>query len=954
LDELRFLNVRLAAGSCPTGTPPRCRAGVEPGRATFPLVITTLRDVNSRGDGQFLTTDRYDQRGHVGVKTEGDHSSQHLGPFVSGNNTFEAVSNPQFVTPDATAGWTRTIFDQLNRPIETDYYAGTTAPPPWGNNSATASSQTTYNGYSTTFADESGNSRQQTVDGAGRLIQVVEDTTSSLHLNYTTTYTYDGRDNLKQVNQSGQTRTFSYSSLGRLLSASNPETTNPTTYAYDGSGNLVSKTDARGIITRLGYDGANRLGTKQYSDGTATVTYCYGDGIPLPQTPGIAWSCGGTPPSFSKGRLTSLSGDTSQPVFSQYDELGRVRASQQTTNTAPFSFSYTHAPAGLQIETFPSGRQLTWTYDTSSRINALTGTLGSTGTTYASVSSFWPSGAAHSTSLNGVGIGLASAYDSRLRPNSLSVSASNSETLGYTWNPNGNLRQETIQLNSSTITQAFGYDPINRLISATESAGSTIWTQNFGYDAFGNRSLLASSTFIPYAGVTPQAPAPGILGQTVNGPFANNRFTGASYDNSGNVTGGAATVTPTSTATYDAENRMQTVTDSGTFLRYYYDGGGHRVLKANCSEAPCSLATASQVATYVYDANDDLAAEYGTTGPVTGTQYVFTDHLGSTRALVSTAGTFTRCYDYAPFGEPLVTGTGPRATCYTDVSSPSLAPGATSIKFTAKERDAETGLDFFGGRYFSGAQGRFTSPDPHNEGAQLLDPQSWNMYSYVGNNPLRYVDPDGRDRNVCINGQGCQEMSDEQFEIWLKRNKDLVIFNGASGKLEDRDTEKKIGSATWFDGDALRRAQNAEAFMNFFMVNQALSMASEGLGALFVGLRAGAPSRAAFQGGIRLQGAVAERIAGAQLALKGYRIVGRQVRVLTSARERIVDFVVERGGEYTAIEVKSGEAVRDAGQLSKDAAMATEGGLIKNGAGGVRTELTGQTMKLRTIEMRPF
>jgi RHS repeat-associated protein len=68
--------------------------------------------------------------------------------------------------------------------------------------------------------------------------------------------------------------------------------------------------------------------------------------------------------------------------------------------------------------------------------------------------------------------------------------------------------------------------------------------------------------------------------------------------------------------------------------------------------------------------------------------------------------------------------------------------------FTGKERDAETGLDYFGARYFSSAQGRWTSPDwstvpqpvPY---ADLTDPQTLNLYSYVRNNPLSRTDPDG-------------------------------------------------------------------------------------------------------------------------------------------------------------------------------------------------------------------
>lgn len=65
------------------------------------------------------------------------------------------------------------------------------------------------------------------------------------------------------------------------------------------------------------------------------------------------------------------------------------------------------------------------------------------------------------------------------------------------------------------------------------------------------------------------------------------------------------------------------------------------------------------------------------------------------------------------------------------------------LGFTGKERDAETGLDYFGARYFSAAQGRFTSPDPLLGSANPLDPQSWNRYTYGLNNPLRYIDPFG-------------------------------------------------------------------------------------------------------------------------------------------------------------------------------------------------------------------
>jgi RHS repeat-associated protein len=83
--------------------------------------------------------------------------------------------------------------------------------------------------------------------------------------------------------------------------------------------------------------------------------------------------------------------------------------------------------------------------------------------------------------------------------------------------------------------------------------------------------------------------------------------------------------------------------------------------------------------------------------------------------------------DYLPFGEQIAGDT------------------STTHKFTGKERDSESGLDNFGARYDSSNIGRFMSPDPDNAGANLEAPQSWNAYSYVLNNPLKYVDPTGLD-----------------------------------------------------------------------------------------------------------------------------------------------------------------------------------------------------------------
>jgi RHS repeat-associated protein len=127
---------------------------------------------------------------------------------------------------------------------------------------------------------------------------------------------------------------------------------------------------------------------------------------------------------------------------------------------------------------------------------------------------------------------------------------------------------------------------------------------------------------------------------------------------------------------------------------------------------------------------------------------VSVDHLGSTRLVTDTAQNQEICYDFLPFGELIPTGTDGRSGCYGSTATP------LTQKFTGKERDAESGLDWFDTRYFSGAQGRFTSPDQPLIDQDPSDPQSWNLFGYVRNNPLKFTDPSGQDCVYTNNGDG--------------------------------------------------------------------------------------------------------------------------------------------------------------------------------------------------------
>jgi RHS repeat-associated protein len=73
--------------------------------------------------------------------------------------------------------------------------------------------------------------------------------------------------------------------------------------------------------------------------------------------------------------------------------------------------------------------------------------------------------------------------------------------------------------------------------------------------------------------------------------------------------------------------------------------------------------------------------------------------------------------------------------------------GSNYTFLTSKERDIETGLDYFGARYYGSTQGRFTGADPALIAEkQLANPQDLNRYAYVANNPLKFIDPDGAEK----------------------------------------------------------------------------------------------------------------------------------------------------------------------------------------------------------------
>jgi RHS repeat-associated protein len=154
----------------------------------------------------------------------------------------------------------------------------------------------------------------------------------------------------------------------------------------------------------------------------------------------------------------------------------------------------------------------------------------------------------------------------------------------------------------------------------------------------------------------------------------------------------------------------------GAFYIYSFDG---RLLAEYNILGGC-------VRDYVYFGGQ-LIAEYQTTGE--DLYYYTSDQINSTRIVTNSSGTVVYSAAHNPYG-------GIQKT-WVNSYDPSL-------KFSGKERDAESGLDYFGARYYDRAQYRFMSVDPLIPAlAALGDPQQWNLYGYCRSNPINYIDPDG-------------------------------------------------------------------------------------------------------------------------------------------------------------------------------------------------------------------
>ena len=289
-----------------------------------------------------------------------------------------------------------------------------------------------------------------------------------------------------------------------------------------------------------------------------------------------------------------------------------------------------------------------------------------------------------------------SGYTALGQPQSIGFGNGARTSLSYEPYTNRLHELKTVTEGASVQDFVYGYDNNGNILGITDNVESTN-SQSFNYDWL-NRLTSAVG---PYGTINYNTD---IVGNVKNPPNTAN----------GNYT------TP-QTLVYDYENRLLSL-NGNTFT---YDYQGARV-KKNDTTYISKL--------YDFDSTTGVATKHIFAGgrriaSITGSYayYYHPDHLGSLNIATDVNGNNVQQVSYFPYGEV--------RTNYSPIGLD------LPYKFTGKELDGETGLYYFGARYYDAGQGRFLTPDTIVQSPG--NPQTLNRYAYAGNNPLAFVDPTG-------------------------------------------------------------------------------------------------------------------------------------------------------------------------------------------------------------------
>lgn len=533
-----------------------------------------------------------------------------------------------------------------------------------------------------------------------------------------TTYEYDNNSNLMSVTDAlGHKTQFAYSSLNQQLAhidALNAKTT----FEYDAVGNLIKVTDANGNPTTWTYDALNRNTYITFADGLARQ-YSYdavGNMISSLDRAGNKFTYLYNPNGYL---LTKDYPDKTQDTFT-YDALGHMLSAINKDATVTFAYD----ESGRLIEENLNGRITSYAYDVAGGKRIL----------------FYPSGIKVEENLNVRNL-ITSIIQNDTEVVSIeynkagqktNITYANGVNTGYLYNENGwltgiNDNHEIVNfemsyddlgniierrdLSNSGNNESYGYDIISQLTSFQR--GATV--NNYEYDLLGNRlkciengelSLFTSNKINSYTAIT---------GKLNFSPR---------YDNNGNMLNDYNHIFG-----YDYNNKLSSIDE---MTQYRYDALGRCICKNNTNYYYAGdfiieeINDQSSASAYLYGGEiDDVLL----ITKQSSNYYYHKNNIGSIVRISNDTGSMIERVEYDGYGAPY----------FYDENNNEMERSIidNSILYTGRPYDYETGTYYYRARTLSPSIGRFLQKDP------LMYLDGMDDYSYVGNNPISFIDFSG-------------------------------------------------------------------------------------------------------------------------------------------------------------------------------------------------------------------
>ena len=687
-------------------------------------------------------------------------------------------------------------YDELDRPVQIHFIDGSVI---------TQQYQIAVEKYTGTLAlvcttiDAEGRKQNAYTDARGRLIateQFVNGETLRV-LN-----TYDALSRLvKVIHPNEHVSTYQYNMLGNVIATTTPDA-GTIRCAYTPQGQLLKRITANGEEVNYDYD-FERLKSVAYAyHPQDSILYSYGDSLAT---------------TYQKGRLLKVCyamGSEAYTYGSMGEVVGTIKSIVIDSITGKV---HTYSSASefdswgrVQKMTYPDGEVVNYIYYPNGQLSSMVGEKDGIVYPYLAEVGYSESGQIAYRRL-GNNSEHRYFYDSkdRLQTSVLHLNGVVQSENHYSYDKVDNI---TSIVQSSEYTQRYSYDDLNRLIAASGYDNTAVGTPQSAYIMtmeYNNMSSPVNFTQVISSLVNPKS-------TTYSYHYSNDSQPNApvqigdihyTYDAAGNPTSILDANGIGKDMVWDAENRLRSISDSqeGLYHSYAYDHTGERILKRHGSaqnayingEYVGTLYASGEnfsayVSPYFVETNNGYTKHYyaGATRLVSkigesvyadsayvsyGDQekdqyYYFHDHLGSSTYITDINAEVAQYTAYTPYGELFRE--------YRNV---------TPYKFNGKELDAETGLYYYGARYYNPATALWLGVDPLASKYPGVSP-----YVYCVSNPVKYIDPDGRElvysfkdskgNRVIVECAKNYYDNDKSVSVWAHGSEDytgFVIYDGS-------------------------------------------------------------------------------------------------------------------------------------------------------------------------------